>query len=305
MTQQAAGDVWAEPMSLSPDETTLKVVFSTTPAHARDPVTISRWGWHARFIAMGKIQPRLPVEHAIQQWFRAYAPVGTVMQLARHAESGIDLFGADVALPPSYLQAGYDPGEHNAGMLRLGFQGYAAYVLGTVGGDMVAMERLGWLYSNGGQPVIVARVQANFDLYEPGTRGNPGLVVVSFDPQASLDQLEQVAEAAYVLKRTEDDEIPQALRGTTDAVLANEETWCYHRRCRIAPEMTQGRAMHLADLWFHRPFLADGFLSNRQPRLIACLAQPGDQGGIELMPHDRIPQFFPPAQASALALRPA
>jgi hypothetical protein len=108
-----------------------------------------------------------------------------------------------------------------------------------------------------------------------------------------------------VLKRTDDEHIPPVLQPTAEAVAANEAGWSYHRRVRIAPEMTQGCAMYLADVWFHRPFLADGYLSNRQPRLVPCLAQPGDRGGIELMPHDRAGQFWSGAAAEALRLKPS
>jgi hypothetical protein len=253
---------------------------------------------------MERIQPRSPVEHVLRQFMTTPTAVGAVWPLAQQAEAGIELFGAHLAINPKVIQAGYDPGEHNGGMVRLAFEGYTPYVAGAVGADAVAMERLGSLYRQGGQPVIAARVQANLDLYEPGTRGNPGLVVVSFDPQATLPLLEQAAEAAYVLKRTPDEQVPSSAMPTARAVMANEDGWCYHRRVRMAPELTQGRVMYLADLWFHRPFLADGYLSDRQPRLIACLAQPGEQGGIELIPHERIGQFWSGPAAEALRLRP-
>ena len=302
--QSGGGEVWAEPIAVSQDDSVLTVLFTTTPAYRRDPVTISRWAAHTREIALERIQPRSPVEHALRQFMTTQTRVGVVIQLVRQAEAGIDLFGAHLAINPDVIRAGYDPGEHNGGMVRLGFQGHAPYVAGAVGADAVATERLSMLYRQGGQPVIAARVQANFDLYGPGTQGNPGLVVVSFDPQATLPLLEHAAEAAYVLKGTPDEQVPAALMPTARAVMANEEGWCYHRRCRMAPELTQGRAMYLADLWFHRAFLADNYLSDRQPRLLACLAQPGDRGGIELIPHERIGQFWSGAAVEALRLRP-
>jgi hypothetical protein len=309
---QAGGEVWAKPIAVSQDKSILTVLFTTTPAFARDPVVISRWTAHAVEIAKQRIQPRSPVEHALAQFMTAPTAVNAIVPLARQAEAGIDLFGTDVAIDPQVMGAGCDPGEHNASLVRLAFHGYEPYVAGMVGADVVAMERLAILYRQGGQPVITALVQANFKLHERGRRGNPGLVVVSFDPQATLPLLEQAAEAAYALESTPDNPLPPHLLPTARAVMANEEGWCYHRRVRMAPELTQGRvgissagcAMYLADLWFHRPFLADGYLSDRQPRLLGCLAQPGDQGGIELIPHDRLGQFWSGPQLAALQLRP-
>jgi hypothetical protein len=297
-----SAEVWAEPIAVSQDDSVLTVLFTTTPASMRDPVTISRWAAHTREIALEHIQPRSPVEHALRLFMTTQTRVGVVTPLARQIDVGIELFGAHLAINPEVIRAGYDPGEHNGGMVRLGFQGYEPYVAGVVGADAVAAERLSLQYRSGGQPVIAARVQANFELYEPGTRGNPGLVVVSFDPQATLPLLEQAAEAAYELKG---EDAPPALLSTARAVMANENGWCYHRRARMAPELTQGRVMYLADLWFHRPCLADKYLSNRQPRLIACLAQPGEAGGIELIPHERIGQFWSGPPLAALQLRPA
>jgi hypothetical protein len=61
--------------------------------------------------------------------------------------------------------------------------------------------------------------------------------------------------------------------------------------------------VYAADIWIHRRHLADGYFSERQPRLVPLLAQPGDTGGVELIPHDRVAQVFPPAQVSLFALK--
>src|SRR5687768_10803886 len=159
--QQGGGEVWAEPIAVSNDDSVLTVLFATTPAYMRDPVTISRWAAHTREIALERIQPRSPVEHALGQFMTTTTAVGTVTPLARQAEAGIELFGAHLAINPEVIRSGYDPGEHNGGMVRLGFQGYCPYVTGIVGADAVALERLAILYRLGGQPVIAARVQAN------------------------------------------------------------------------------------------------------------------------------------------------
>src|SRR5205085_2061929 len=60
----------------------------------------------------------------------------------------------------------------------------------------------------------------------------------------------------------------------------------HHDRARVQLEATDGHEVYLAGLWVHRPFLREGYLKGRTFR---CLVEPGDQGGIELLPWDAEP----------------
>jgi hypothetical protein len=102
------------------------------------------------------------------------------------------------------------------------------------------------------------------------------------------------ADMLYALKFTDPDD--PDLRIALWPLEVSEQSWYYHRRFRLPDVMTGGRAVFLADLWAHRPFIADGrFLSRAgdQPRLVPCLAEPDETGwaGIELVPHNEVEKY--------------
>jgi hypothetical protein len=165
----------------------------------------------------------------------------------------------------------------------------------------VAAERLAALYRAGAKPLIGARVQANSSLYQPGAASAPAMVAFSFDPAVSPLKLQEVAQMIHDLKSS-DTQNPVLLAAAAGP-RASDQFWFYHRRFRIPPEITEGRAVYAADIWVHRPCLPERYFSPRTPRLIPVLAQPGETGGVELIPHDRVEQVFPPAQASLFRLK--
>ena len=115
--------------------------------------------------------------------------------------------------------------------------------------------------------------------------------------------LERLALAIYDLKMADEADVPPALHATRNAIVANEECWHYHRRSLVAPEMTGGRQVWLGDLWFHRPFLAGGHLSEHYPRYLPVLSKPDQPGGVELIPYSQIGQFWPGGQGAMFAPR--
>jgi hypothetical protein len=127
------------------------------------------------------------------------------------------------------------------------------------------------------------------------------MVAFSFDPGVSPMKLQEVAEMIHELKSS-DTQNP-VLQAAAAGPRASDQFWFYHRRFRIPPELAEGRVIYAADIWVHRPFLPEGYFSDRTPRLIPVLAQPGETGGVELIPHDRIAQVFPPAQQSLFRLK--
>jgi hypothetical protein len=299
----AGNEVWAEPLSINRQQGVIMLLFSTSPHAARDAVTLSRWSGYALFLAQGWLPCRTPLEQALYRWTTEPSLVGQIVPLARQGEAGIDLWGAAVRFDLQVVGQAYNENDHNGSILWLGFQGQMPVILGPVGENVVAMQRLASLYQQGGRPVVAARVQANGRLLEPGQGGDPGLIVYSFDPTVQTQELEQLALTIYDLKMADEKDVLPALQGTRNAILANEDCWFYHRRYQVAPEMTAGRQVWLADLYFHRPFLAGGYLSENYPRLMPVLAKAHQPAGVELIPFHQIGQFWPGERAGMFALR--
>jgi hypothetical protein len=67
---------------------------------------------------------------------------------------------------------------------------------------------------------------------------------------------------------------------------ANTQSWQYHRRARIPARRAGGHEAYVADLWFHRPLLREEQIVREHGRALPCLAELGEQGGIELLPWD-------------------
>ena len=296
-------EVWAEPLSISRQQGMMSLMFSTSPHAARDAVSLSRWGAYALFLAQGWLPCRTALEQSIYRWATEPAALGHVVPLARQAEVGIDLWGSAVTFDLRVLGPGYNENDHNGSLVWLGFQGQRPVIVGQVGEEVVARQRLASLYQQGGRPVVAARVQANRNLFDPAEGGQPGLVVHSFDPSVQPAELEQLALTIYDLKMADEEELPPELRGTRNAILANEDCWFYHRRYQVAPEMTAGRQVWLADLYFHRPYLAGGYLSENYPRLLPVLAKADQPGGVELIPIPLIGQFWPGGPSAMFAPR--
>jgi hypothetical protein len=285
-------EVWAEPLSINRERGILTIPFSTTPHTARDPITLSRWGCHVRALAMNTIAPRSHVDQTLLRWIMGQSTSGQVTLLANQADAGLDLRGADVPLDARVLGPGYCEDDHNGSILWLGIHGPWPVALGPVGDDAVALDRLSRLYQLGGRPVVAARIQANRRLYEPVSYGSAGLVVLSFDPRFTPHELEQLAERLYDLKEIDSEHVSPPQLFARNSVLANEDCWHYHRRVRVPPDLTG-------------TFLADRYLSPRQPRLLPVLAQPDETGGCELIPHDRVAHFWPGQAGAMFALRSA
>jgi hypothetical protein len=294
-------EVWGEPAGWSSETAQFTFLFTTTAAMSRDPQFLSRWGWQVRALDSELYPPRTPTDWVLRNWVKTPWQVNNVVQLLRETDLGFDLFAVTLVVNPAVLGSNYDLGEHDGGVVRVDCRGPLPVVLGPVGADIVASERLASLYRAGAKPLVGARVQANGDLYQPGKDNAPAMVVFSFDPGVSPMKLQEVAEMIFELKSS-DTQNP-VLQAAAAGPRASDQFWFYHRRYRIPPELTEGRVIYAGDIWVHRPFLPERYFSDRTPRLIPVLAQPGETGGVELIPHDRIGQVFPPAQASLFRLK--
>src|SRR5262249_6649630 len=140
------------------------------------------------------------------------------------------------------------------------------------------------LAANGGVQRTAVRVQANRLLYGPGRYASlPALVLISFEEETprSLAHLEELADRLYELKeRTPRDAAERAAR---DAILAHQEQPAPRRRARLPPGFTGRRVVYAADFWIRRRYLRKGYLTDE--RRIPCVAEPGDEGAIEMLPY--------------------
>ena len=289
-------EVWAEPLATSPQTGQVTFLFTTTEAMARDPQFLSRWGWQARAMYDDLYPPRTPTDVVLRNWVKRSERPNQVDILLRETDLGFDLFGASVSVPANLLGPDFTAFGHDAAVLRLDCSGPLPVVLGPVGQVTVASERLAALYRAGAKPLVGARVQANHTLYAAGAKSAAAMVAFSFDPGVSPLKLQEAAEMIFDLKSS--DTLNPVLAAAAAGPRASDAFWFYHRRFRIPPELTEGRVIYAGDVWINRPFLRDGYFSPRTPRLIPVLAQPGDTGGVELIPHDRVAQAFPPTQVS-------
>lgn len=297
-----SSEVWAEPLSVVPEQSRATIIFTSTPQFARDPVCLSLWSWHIQSLIRGQKTPQSASDHVIHRWMSGSAQVGQVVQLARAAESGLDLFGADVPVDPRMMGPEYSHYDHNGSLMWVDLRSQVPVVRGLVGSQDVAMARLRVLFARGAKPVLGARVQANRNLYEPGPRsGYAALALFTFDPAVQPEFLEDLAE--YVKHLEDEDTENPVLRAAVALVFANQEEWRYCRRARIPAELTRGHVIYIGDIWIQRAFLIDGYFSSRMPRALPLLADPGESGGLELIPHDRIDHFWPGAQGNALRPR--
>jgi hypothetical protein len=294
-------EVWAEPLSYSSDTGQVTVLFTKTGSVARDPQFLSRWGWQVRAMYEGLYPPRTPTDVLLRNWVKGPSRLHQVDYLLRETDLGFDLFAATLPTMTDVIGANYDSFDQNGGVLRLDCRGAVPVVMGLAGMSTVACERLASLYRAGAKAIVGARVQANNKLYGPGARNAPAMVVFSFDPRVSPLKLQEIAEMIFELK-TSDTQNP-VLQAAAAGPRASDECWFYHRRFRIPPQLTDGLTVYSGDIWIHRPYLIDGYFSDRTPRLLPLLAQPGDTGGVELIPHDRVAQVFPATMGSLFQVK--
>lgn len=130
-----------------------------------------------------------------------------------------------------------------------------------------------------GVPVEAYLVQANSALFQPGSMSLPCLVLFSFEDSIghNEDYLTELADRTFALKETRQSD-PDLAR--VAAFTTNERA--YLDRRRLYPlSFTGGHRVYCADLWIDRVFLPKGYLTGR---MLMCIAEPGSEGAIELLP---------------------
>lgn len=271
--RQVKADLWS-----------LAVVFTVDPEGRRDVVGLTR----ALFDVVS-VATRKRGEAAYREWeaaadrcesriFRAVPlPVsigrGPQHHIARTWASGRALF------------SGFDPLQidHRIIPCRINPRHDGpVYVANYPREQMLARhdERLRSVRANGVETEVLL-VQANNAAFAPGEADLPGLALLTFDASLGRDRqaMMDIAHRAYELKSRP----PQTADERVVAEFMADETAFYHRRFRLPPAFTGGKKAYLADIWLVRRFLPAGRLDGGVNEL-RCIAQPGDQGGIELLP---------------------
>lgn len=204
------------------------------------------------------------------------------------------LYAVDVMVPGRVLKEGFDGRDFNAGILRLEFDGTGVKLLGAVPADKVARRRLRLLEENGARRVDAQLVHANHVLFERDTVGGPSLVLFSFDRKTPREMLAETAELLHEWRDWETDD-PELL-AVIDKMRDGEQRSHYHQRFRLPETLTDGFEVYAGDLWIHRPYLRHGQLfeddeDDEDDRILPCLAERGDKGGIDMVPPDEADDY--------------
>ena len=125
-------------------------------------------------------------------------------------------------------------------------------------------------------PVLAVLVQANQGLFRTGMLDLPCLVLFTFEP-LDYATLNTLAERMGALKNT--DQTDPDLQAV--AAMVTQEAAVRYRRRPLPVSFTGGPTVYAADLFVVRRCLELGYLTHR---LLPCFAEPGESGGLELMP---------------------
>jgi hypothetical protein len=130
-----------------------------------------------------------------------------------------------------------------------------------------------------GVPVTGYIVQAHEALYQPGRDTLPCVVLFSFSPEVEQDAgyMHHLAERIFALKNSEQEDPDLKFL----AALTTDECPIPYRRRRLPFSFTDGSTIYCADLWVKRAYLKNGML---ETSALPCLAEPGEVGGLELIP---------------------
>ena len=116
-----------------------------------------------------------------------------------------------------------------------------------------------------GQRVNGYLVRAHDSLYRPGSRVQPCQVLISFQPEVSSDKDYMVHLAQRWAEQTRD-----------------RDRKVRYRRHKLPLTLTDGSEIYCCDLFIHPGMLSSGYLTGT---MLPCIAEYGDQGGIELVPY--------------------
>lgn len=259
-----------------------KLLYATDPRIAEDPIYLTRMAFHLQTVAcIDREHLELP-EYCVHNLLHSKVKPGFFAPLPEEVAGVEGVFLHDIE-----WRAADHPDwcwwQPNRGLRRiqLDAEQHLEHILPAVPGDggRFARRRIRLLRSEGAREVDARLVQANSQLFSTAhTTDEPATVLFSEDPDADPAELDELAERLYEFR--DSDETPDDLQEALAALRAGNEGWYYHRRARAQA----GTPHFVADLFMPREFLRDGYLQDRQFR---CLVEPGEEGGIELLPHNR------------------
>lgn len=269
---------------------TLLVLYSNTPGYERNLAFLGQWGMKSRLLLGGKAAVQSQVEKQLFDWLRHDWTPGACSHVLRREQVGFSLFLHGFELNPAMMQ-GANPWDPNSTIVQLDCRHSNIHVVGRLPPTQVAMQRLTDVYQSGGKPVAAAVVQAGPLLLQNSGYSGATVVVFSFDSR--IDPTTLTSTANMLAEGKWGELTDERFEPGADLLQASDVQWQHGRRVRIPARSGVELEFYVADLWIPREFLLDGFLSPRQPRILPCLATAGDQGAVELLPYDRITQFWP------------
>ncbi len=116
-----------------------------------------------------------------------------------------------------------------------------------------------------GQRINGYLVRASDSLYHTGSRVQPCQVLISFQPEVSGDKDYMLHLAQRWAEQTRD-----------------RDRKVRYRRRKLPLSLTDGSDVYCCDLFIHPGMLSSGYLTGM---VLPCIAEFGDQGGIELIPY--------------------
>jgi hypothetical protein len=264
-------------------------LYSNTPGYERNLTFLSQWGERGRQLA-GDAPPLSAAEQQLTYWLHHDWTPGACVFVLKREQFGFNLFLHGFE-PDLALYQGINQFDPNAVIFQLDCRHTNIAIVGRLQPAQVALQRLSDVYQAGGKPVAAALVQAGPLLLQNSGHSGAAVVLFSFDPRIDPATLRSTADMLAQGKWGELTD--ERFEPGTELLQASDVQWKHCRRVRIPARTSAELEYYVADLWIPREFLLDGFLSPRQPRILPCLATAGDQGAIELMPYDRITQFWP------------
>jgi hypothetical protein len=293
---------WSQPQAeYHPDRHFGRVLYTTRPDRAHDIEFLGRLLCRLLKLWSGD-RPRLPRDTwVLDQLCGPYRRGQRVALEPGYCDCDAVYFH-DLAWRTEEVGPDFVAGDLNRSLrtLRLTAAGAVFQPADRGHGTIQARRRLRALRSRGAVPVNAVRVQANHLLYEPGNDDAPGVVLFALSPDADVDRLTALADELFEA-RDDRREVEPDVADAMWLMRDNINHWMFHRRRRLPPARTGGHEAYVADLWFHRPFLRGGRIVREHGRVIRCLAEPGEFGGIELLPWDA--EVGPPVAVEPAWLR--
>jgi hypothetical protein len=286
-------EIWAHVIQVGGDNGPVRVIFPTEPRLLHDPVFLSRLFFRMVNQAREASAEPTPEEQVVLDYVTGNlsADLPQMWKVPSYVSGEVPTFMADAAVPDGVSVQRCIAGDLNTDFLQVRYNGVSRLgtlrleIVGNIPAENVIRRRWEVLKANHAVVVNACLIQANAELYQPGPEDLPALVLFTLDRSVSVDSLERLAAQIGELKYRElaEPDLIEAAKGPQ----ASDAGWSYHRRFRVPAKLTGGAVVYAGDLWVRRPFLPNGYFKGDGPHVLPCLAEPGDEGGLEQLPCNR------------------